>query len=71
MPISEMPANFFSLMPLMMLVMGVLIVVPFWSIFQKAGQSKWLSVLMIIPGINIILIYYLAFSEWPRSTGTT
>ena len=53
--------------PLMMLVlMAVTIVIPFWFIFSKAGYSKWLSLLMVIPLVNIALLYFLAFSTWPR-----
>lgn len=60
-----MPEGFFSFMPIMMLIFGILVIVPFWIIFSKAGHSKWLSLLMIIPLVNVIAIYYLAFSEWP------
>jgi len=60
-----MSMSFFSFMPIMMLIFGILIIVPFWIIFSKAGHSKWLSLLMIIPLVNVIAIYYLAFSEWP------
>ena len=50
--------------PLMMLVMAAVIIVPFWFIFSKAGFSKWLSVLMIVPLVNVIVLYYVAFSKW-------
>lgn len=54
--------------PLMMLVMAALVILPFWFIFSKAGYSKWLSLLMVVPIINVILLYFLAFTKWP-STG--
>lgn len=54
--------------PLMMLVMVVIVVLPFWYIFSKAGHSKWLSLLMVIPLVNIVLLYFLAFSKWPSLT---
>lgn len=50
---------------LMMLVMAAVIIVPFWFIFSKAGYSKWLSLLMVAPLVNVILLYFLAFSRWP------
>lgn len=58
--------------PLMMLVMAAVIIVPFWFIFSKAGYSKWLSLLMVVPLVNLVLLYFLAFSQWPsqRSTST-
>ncbi len=56
--------------PLMVLVMAAVIIVPFWFIFLKAGYSKWLSLLMVIPLLNLILLYFLAFSKWPNSGNT-
>ncbi len=51
--------------PWMMLVVGVLVVVPVWRICQKAGYSGWLSLLVFVPLVNLLLLYYLAFAEWP------
>jgi len=48
-----------------MAIMFVLVVIPFWSIFGKAGHPKWLALLMLVPLVNIITLYYLAFSNWP------
>ena len=53
--------------PLMMLVVAGLIILPFCFIFRKAGYSQWLGLLMIVPVINFILLYFLAFSEWPTN----
>jgi hypothetical protein len=50
---------------LLILVMASVIVVPFWRIFSKAGFSGALSLLMFIPLVNLIMIFVLAFSEWP------
>ena len=51
--------------PLVMLFFATLIVVPFWRIFRKAGYSPWLAVLMVVPVVNFIMLYFLAFSQWP------
>lgn len=51
--------------PVMMLVMAAVIIVPFWFIFSKAGHPKWLSLLMVVPLVNVLLVYFLAFSRWP------
>lgn len=48
--------------PLMMLVFAALVIVPFWLIFAKAGFSGWLSLLMIVPIANIVMLYVFAFS---------
>lgn len=43
----------------------VLLVVAFWFIFQKAGYNGALSLLMLIPLVNIGMMLWFAFSEWP------
>lgn len=50
---------------LMTIIVGLLIVLPFWKIFDRAGFPPWLSILMIVPVLNIIMIYFVAFAEWP------
>jgi hypothetical protein len=42
----------------------VVVIPPFWMIFKKAGFQPILSVLMLVPLVNLILIYFVAFSEW-------
>jgi len=37
---------------------------PFREIFKKAGFPPILSVLMLVPLVNLILLYFVAFSEW-------
>ena len=48
-----------------MLVLGLLLIIPFWQLFSKAGYSGWWSLLMIVPLANLIALYVLAFSNWP------
>ena len=43
----------------------VILLIPYWRIFRKAGFPPALSLLMILPIVNIIMLYFLAFSEWP------
>lgn len=50
---------------IIMLVMGATLIVPFWRIFSKAGFSGALSLLMLIPLVNLIMIFVLAFASWP------
>ena len=61
----DMPMQMGASGPIMMLIFGALIVVPFWFIFQKAGYSRWLALLMLVPPLNVIMLYFLAFSTWP------
>jgi hypothetical protein len=47
-------------------VVGILLfVLPYWLIFRKAGFAPALSLLMLIPLVNVALLFYLAFAEWP------
>lgn len=57
--------------PPMMLVIAALIITPFWFIFKKAGYSQWLSLLMVVPIVNLAMLFFLAFSDWPRLRETT
>lgn len=43
----------------------VFVVIPYWRIFRKAGFQPALSFLMIVPVVNIGMLYFLAFTEWP------
>ena len=40
-------------------------VIPFWKIFRKAGFPGALALLMPVPGVNLVLLYILAFGDWP------
>jgi hypothetical protein len=44
---------------------GGIFVVPFWRILAKAGYPEWLSLLMLLPGFNLAILFFLAFSKWP------
>jgi hypothetical protein len=52
------------------LIGAVIAVVPIWRICKRVGYSPWLSLLVVIPLVNLIFIYYLAFSQWPADRGT-
>ncbi|MFW6114550.1 MAG: hypothetical protein ACOC7K_02310 [bacterium] len=50
---------------IIIIVIAAVIVVPFWRIFSKAGFSGAFSLLMVIPLLNLIMIFVLAFADWP------
>jgi hypothetical protein len=37
---------------------------PFRRIFSRAGYSAWLSVAMLVPLINIGLMWWFAYAKW-------
>lgn len=53
-----------AVMPFVILIGLIVVVVPYWFIWKKAGFSPWFSLIMFIPFINLIMLYVLAFSEW-------
>jgi hypothetical protein len=50
---------------LMAVAVSALVVFLFWRILRKAGYEGALSLLMLVPFVNIGLLVYLAFEEWP------
>ncbi|HXM17769.1 MAG TPA: hypothetical protein VN934_03055 [Candidatus Tumulicola sp.] len=51
------------------LAVGIFVLYLWSRIFSKAGFSPWLCLLLIIPLVNIIMIIWFAFAEWPVSRG--
>jgi len=49
---------------LVIVASAILLITPFWMIFKKAGFAPALSVLMMVPFVNFVLIYIVAFSKW-------
>jgi hypothetical protein len=52
------------------------VVLVFWvggNILRKAGYSRWLSLLLFVPLLNLALIWIFAFAKWPaeRATGSS
>jgi hypothetical protein len=45
---------------------GPIVVIPYWQIFKKAGFSPVLSILVLFPLVNLVVLYYVAFSDWKR-----
>jgi hypothetical protein len=51
---------------LLITFLGLAVLIPYWQIFKKAGFSPWLSLLIVIPFVNLCALYYLAFARWPE-----
>ena len=52
------------IIPLVLLIVAVKILI-FCKIFSKAGYSWALGLLMLVPIANIVMLFVLAFAEWP------
>jgi len=51
--------------PIMILLIAVLVIFPAWRIFYKAGYPGWLALFFLLPIASPVLLYFLAFAEWP------
>ncbi len=38
---------------------------PYWRIVTKAGYPGSIALLFFIPILNVIMLFWFAFSEWP------
>jgi hypothetical protein len=58
---------FFNMGAQELIVLSLIAVVvwPFWRIFSKAGFPGWLAIGMLIPLVNLGLLFYLGFAAWP------
>lgn len=43
----------------------VLYIFAAWKIVSKAGYSGALSLLILVPLVNIVMLFVFAFSDWP------
>jgi len=49
-----------------LMVLAVILVV--WiggAIARKAGYSRWYSLLLLVPLVNVVVVWIFAFSKWP------
>jgi uncharacterized membrane protein YhaH (DUF805 family) len=56
-------AGFVAFLPLFLVLL--LVVVPYWRLWQRTGHSGWWGLLMVVPLVNIISLWVLAFKDWP------
>ncbi len=47
------------------LVVLALYLVPAAAISRKAGYSGWWCLILLVPVVNVVMIYVFAFSTWP------
>ncbi len=65
---ADAPVFVFVLMAfsfLIALVVTVITALVYCKVFSKAGFSWALGLLMLVPIANIVMLFYLAFADWP------
>jgi hypothetical protein len=67
----EMPTSDYGLGSFLLLaVVLVLVVIPYWKIWQRTGHSGAWGLLMLVPLANLISLWVLAFKDWPALRGS-
>ncbi len=46
----------------------VIIVIPCWRILKKAGYPPVLSLLAMVPLVNVVALWLFAFAKWPKGS---
>jgi hypothetical protein len=49
-------------------ILSLLQLVPFWKIFGRMGFPPWLAIIASLPLVNLIVLYYVALTPWPRES---
>jgi hypothetical protein len=47
--------------------MSLVVVWPAARICRRLGFSPWLGILSVIPIVNLLLLWFIALSEWPSA----
>jgi len=53
---------------LVILIVPLIIIIPFWKICSKAGFSPWWSLLAYVPFGFILLLWGIALAKWRPTT---
>ncbi len=49
-------------------ILSLLQLVAFWKILGRMGYPPWLAIMASIPLVNLIVLYYIALTPWPRES---
>jgi len=52
-------------------VVTLLTIIPMWRIISRLGFPGVLSLLSVVPFVNIICLWLLAFAVWPKADAQT
>lgn len=56
---------------LWMLLIAIVAVIPAWRLCQRVGYPGLLGILILIPLVNIVFLYFIAFAQWPAGKGSS
>ena len=50
-------------------VLAVLILIPAYRLAERVGYPGWYAFLLLIPILNLVLLWMFAFKPWPKDQG--
>jgi len=53
-----------------LVIYAALVVVPFYQLWKRSGHNGWIALLMVVPIVNVVMLYVLAFKPWPALDDT-
>ena len=59
-----------AILIIILLVVFMLPYFVFGPVAARAGFSRWWAVLMFVPVVNIVLVWVMAFIDWPTESGS-
>ncbi len=60
-----MSASIGSMTLIVVIAYLFIVVFPIWKILSRMGFSGWLSLLSLVPILNLVLLWVLALTKWP------
>lgn len=54
-----------TIIPLVILPMALVLIWPAARICRRTGYSPWLGILIVLPLVNVGLLWFIALSRWP------
>lgn len=54
---------FFDLIGLIVIL--IVVIFPIAKILSRIGWNPWLGLLWLVPVVNIVMLWVLAFGDWP------
>ncbi|MDH3195787.1 MAG: hypothetical protein OEL78_05685 [Hyphomicrobiales bacterium] len=52
-----------------LIIYAVLLIVPVARILGRIGFNQWWTALAVIPLVNLVFLWILAFIDWPGAEG--
>ena len=48
---------------LWLIIIGVLVIVPFWKLLPRFGIPNWVAIFTIFPFVALVLLWIMAFKD--------